>query len=230
MGWTSVYVGELEYNKNTKTYNRKEFLDRSYTCENDEYKWEVLKSAMIGTTWYGACRRTNLKTGESVVYGETILTAIDNMEFFWKEVSEDMGPYTIECPVGILNLLSPTDSPYAQQWREKCRAYQKRKNYMSSLWKKAQNNTQTQYLEFTLPYDFGTKDAGYSQGDKVYLRYGKHMIRGKLMNCWTDGLYRFKKKDIDLFRCTFICTDGTEFAPVKVDEWEQIINSDYIRK
>lgn len=229
MGWTSIYVKELEYNYKTKTYNRKSFLDREYACENSEYKWEVLKSAMVGSTWYGACRRTNKKTGEVVIFGETILTAIDKMEFFWKEVSEDMGPFTFDCPIGILNLLSPTDNSYAKQWREKCRAYQKRKKYMSTLWKRATNKAQTQYLEYTLPFDFSHKEAGYAKGDKVYLHYGQYMIRGKLTSCWTDGLYRFKKKDIDLFHCTFICTDGTEFTPVPVEEWNKIISSGYTR-
>lgn len=226
MGWTSVYVGELEYNTKSKTYNRKSFLDNNYTCENNEYKWEVIKSAMVGTTWYGACRRTNKKTGESVVYGETILTAIDKMEFFWKEVSEDMGPYTLECPVGILNLLSPTDNPYAQQWREKCRAKALHKNYLRSLWKRATDKTKTEYLLYRLPYKM--KD-GYEEGDEVYLTYGTHLIKGKLMNCWTDGIYRFKRKDIDLFRCTFVIPDKTAFTPIRDSETEAIINADYHR-
>lgn len=224
MGWTSIYVKELMYNAKTKTYNRKAFLDKEYTCENYEYKWEVLKSAMVGTTWYGACRRTNLKTGKSIVYGETILTAIDNMEFFWKEVSEDMGPYTIECPIGILNLLTPTENPYAQQWREKCKANAKYKNYLRSLWKRAQDKSQTQYLLYRLPYNM---KEGYEGGDEVYLTYGQYLVKGKLMNCWTDGIYRFKRKDIDLFRCTFVAPDKSFFVPARASSLEEVIMTDY---
>jgi len=31
-----------------------------------------------------------------------------------------MGPYECECPTSILDLLTPTDAPYAQQWRARC--------------------------------------------------------------------------------------------------------------
>ncbi len=224
MGWTSVFIGELEFDVKTKTYKRKAFLDKEYNCENEEYKWEVLKSTMVGTTWYGACRRTNKKTGESTVYGESILTAIDNMEFFWKEVSEDMGPYTIECPIGILNLLTPTDNPYAQQWRDKCKANAKNKNYLRSLWKRAQDKSKTQYLLYRLPYNM---KEGYEEGDEVYLTYGQYLVKGKLMNCWTDGIYRFKRKDIDLFRCTFVAPDKSSFVPVRASSLEEVIRADY---
>lgn len=226
MGWTSIYVKELEYDAKTKTYKRKEFLDKEYSCENDEYKWEVLKSSMVGTTWYGACRRTNLKTGESVIYGETILTSIDKMEFFWKEVSEDMGPYTIECPIGILNLLTPTDNPYAQQWRNKCRANSINKVHINSLWKRATNKTRTDYLLYRLPYKM---QDGYERGDEVYLTYGEHLVKGKPKKCWTDGIYRFKRKDIDLFQCTFVAPDKSTFVPLRRSDLEEVIRADYKR-
>lgn len=230
MGWTSIYVKELEYDAKTKTYNRKAFLDKDYSCETDEYKWEVLKSSMVGTTWYGACRRTNKKTGESIVYGETTLTAIDNMEFFYKEVSEDMGPYTIECPIGILNLLSPTDNSYAQQWRNKCRANAINKCYINSLWRRATDKTKTQYLLYRLPYKMGDGyEVGYEVGDEVYLTYDEHLIKGKLKKCWTDGIYRFKKKDIDLFYCTFVAPDKSTFTPIRRSDLEEIIRTDYKR-
>lgn len=39
----------------------------------------------------------------------------------WKEITEDMGPYDCDCPNRLLDLLSPTDNEYAQEWRAKCR-------------------------------------------------------------------------------------------------------------
>ena len=33
-----------------------------------------------------------------------------------------MGPHECDCPETILDLLTPTDRPYAQQWRARCRA------------------------------------------------------------------------------------------------------------
>ena len=37
-------------------------------------------------------------------------------------MTEGMGPYESNCPVAILDLLTPTDRPYALQWRARCRA------------------------------------------------------------------------------------------------------------
>lgn len=45
-------------------------------------------------------------------------------EFIVKEQDETMGPYDVKCPVRILDLLTETDSEYANEWRARCRAYQ----------------------------------------------------------------------------------------------------------
>lgn len=36
-------------------------------------------------------------------------------------MEESMGPCEDHCPASILSLLSPTDSEYANNWRERCR-------------------------------------------------------------------------------------------------------------
>lgn len=36
-------------------------------------------------------------------------------------LSEHMGPCEADCPVAILDLLTPTDSQYALEWRARCR-------------------------------------------------------------------------------------------------------------
>ena len=42
--------------------------------------------------------------------------------FGYKDMEESMGPYEDDCPGSILDLLSPTDNEYAQEWRQRCRA------------------------------------------------------------------------------------------------------------
>lgn len=42
-------------------------------------------------------------------------------EFIVKEQDEGMGPYDASAPAKILDLLTPTDSEYANRWRESCR-------------------------------------------------------------------------------------------------------------
>ena len=43
--------------------------------------------------------------------------------FGYKDMSEDMGPCEAECPVAILDLLTPTDREYALNWRRRCREF-----------------------------------------------------------------------------------------------------------
>jgi hypothetical protein len=42
--------------------------------------------------------------------------------FGYKDMDESMGPCEAACPPAILDLLTPTDRPYAVAWRERCRA------------------------------------------------------------------------------------------------------------
>jgi hypothetical protein len=80
------------------------------------------------------------KTRGGEVYCTVALTAWDTTvdlyidrsvtktELRYKFMQESLGPYFYDCPESILNLLTPTDSIYAKQWREKCRNTIKNKN------------------------------------------------------------------------------------------------------
>lgn len=228
MGWTSISVHELNYNFQTKKYDRKSWLDNNYNSETKDYKWEVLKSSMVGTTWYGAIKRTKKATNEIIVFGETILTAIDHGEFFYKEVSESMGPYTIDCPLNILKLLTPTDDPYSLQWRDKCVAKHQFIRLSRKWWDIAQDSSRTRYLVYEVPYEIKDKnEVKYYKGDKIYLTYGKYRYHGKVISCWTDGDLHFSKKDIDIFKCIFVLGDYYSFTPLYPKETKRIVDSDY---
>ena len=95
--------------------------DEQKNCENENFKWEVVDSALKGTTVYLATRRTNKKTGEVVVYGEVCLTRWDPKGFFMiKSMSEDMGPYYYDAPKHLLDKLTEPYNESAKEWREKC--------------------------------------------------------------------------------------------------------------
>lgn len=103
MGW--------DYLVHTRPKNAKDFLD-------SEFKDVVIASAMHGRNeYYAACR--SKKTGE--VFGMVVILDRKKGEFGWKTMSEDMGPYYSNCPLNILGMLTPTDSTYANEWRERCR-------------------------------------------------------------------------------------------------------------
>lgn len=48
-------------------------------------------------------------------------TLAHGLRFGYKDIDERMGPLRYDCPQQILDLLSPTDNPYALAWREECR-------------------------------------------------------------------------------------------------------------
>lgn len=41
--------------------------------------------------------------------------------FGYKDMDETVGPNESDCPTAILDLLTPTEYPYAQAWRTRCR-------------------------------------------------------------------------------------------------------------
>lgn len=122
MGWTWQCA---------KFYDRKGNIDRKAECD-DLYTWNneetgdkcrVLKSAMVGATWYGACERTR-PGQEPYVFAGVCLTSVDRragFDFGYKDMDESEGPCERDCPLSILKLLSPCDHEWALVWRKDCR-------------------------------------------------------------------------------------------------------------
>lgn len=103
----------------------REHLDGECTWENESGKRTVLKSAMVGSTYYAAVQHVH-PDGKVEVWAAVILTKRDRDPVYnlgVKHMDETAGPYECKCPMGILKLLTPPLNDYAAQWREKCRAY-----------------------------------------------------------------------------------------------------------
>lgn len=121
MGWTSYFAS---YFKNGR-------VDRKAECDalfDRDDGYQLLKSAMVGATWYAA-----IKHPAGHVFGCVFLTQVHDGEFYYKDMSEDMGPNESRCPVSILDLLDDTESEYAQKWRERCREYARRRREHKTL-------------------------------------------------------------------------------------------------
>lgn len=112
MGWTSYPATH---------YTKSGAIDRKAECRK-YLAWperhELVADAMVGSTYYAAVR--DLRDGS--VFAIVALTSIEWGEFGIKEMDEDMGPCAYDCPARILDKLSPTDSEFANAWRERCRA------------------------------------------------------------------------------------------------------------
>lgn len=123
MEWTHCFDGRR---KADGTIDRRYECDRLCTwCTKDESgkvisSGDVLKSAMVGSTYYAAVRNKDGK-----VWAAVFLTCgrikFDNTAWGYKPMDEKMGPNEDKCPASVLAMLSPTDDADALEWRERCR-------------------------------------------------------------------------------------------------------------
>lgn len=133
MGWTSY---NAEFYKNGKV-DRKAEMDNRWTQEESEKypKLRVLKSSMVGNIYYAAIEVSRGGKIEEV-FATTAITSTnmkDYYNFSYKDLDETMGGCNYDCPVGILNLLTPTDNEYALQWRAECLKQRKKKKEKEDL-------------------------------------------------------------------------------------------------
>lgn len=103
MGWTSY----------TKPANVKQHLDGEF---GEDYT--LLASALKGFTYYAAIRDDR---NGAVIATVTLVRYYRDGNMSVKHMSDDMGPCERECPENILDLLTPTDQKWAQEWRADCR-------------------------------------------------------------------------------------------------------------
>lgn len=126
MGTFGIYGWDCVKNRNGGI-NRKATLDKEFT-EGDH---GVVFSTMKGAHYYSVCRDRN-----GVVYGLVCITSIRDGEFWYKPLTEDMGPRCEAMPTKYLDYLDEhaplddTNDPhgYARKWRAKCREHNEEKS------------------------------------------------------------------------------------------------------
>lgn len=140
MGWTEC---SAKYFYKNGSVNRKAECDGYFMDSLNNGHYKILKSAMKGSVYYGAVtplKRAikgpdgktiedengwyvyeDIPESEQEVIGVVILTYINKKNRFgYKVISETCGPCYYDCPKPVLDVLTPTDSAYAQEWRRKC--------------------------------------------------------------------------------------------------------------
>lgn len=145
MGTTGICKYDCIRNKRGNV-DRKKTLDREFSYGTTK----VLKSAMAGGNYYAVLEWEREGVTQRCLYVAKCST--DSHYFYYKEMSDTMGPVYYDCPKAILDLadeLVPCTeeydySGYAKAWREKCRAnlakknaptaYSKLKPYDQVLW------------------------------------------------------------------------------------------------
>jgi len=118
MGWTEYYA----YGEKDKKELMIKDLEQYGTIK-------VLKSAMVGNVFYGACRAQNSQE----IWGIVCLTSLKNGYFAYKDMDETMHPYYYDCPVSIINMLTPTNNEQANKWRQCCLERKHKQKQLSLL-------------------------------------------------------------------------------------------------
>lgn len=197
MGWTEYHASCY---KNGKV-DRKAEMDSKYNWEDESRKVEVLKSSMVGSTYYAAVKSLNKTNGYECVCAAVCLTSTNNKDYFnfaYKDMDETCGPYKYDCPKGILDMLSPTENEYANQWRQACRdnlAAKKNPNGFNKL-------PVGTVIKVVMPFD--TKY--FSEGQEVRLRkrtkWGSNRTEWITMNgvaCrFTAGLMKLLQENYEI--------------------------------
>lgn len=143
MGWTSYHATHYKNGK----IDRKAECDAYFLDGLNAGYYDVLKSSMVGSTYYAAVKPlkkygsdgkevVDIPESEQEVIGVVFLTSTDSKDYYnfsYKDMSETMGPYQRECPKSILDLLTPTENTYANEWRKDCYANLAKKKDKDSL-------------------------------------------------------------------------------------------------
>lgn len=122
MGWTYT---SRNYGESVQEFFAKEFK----SDWNDGRTGRVIRCAATWTTAYLAYEiKTPAKDGQPekrevialVCLIHHVPRARDGFTFGYKDMDETMGPCESKCPKTILEMLTPTDSQWAKEWRERC--------------------------------------------------------------------------------------------------------------
>lgn len=129
MGWTSYHATHY---KNGKV-DRKAECDAYFMEGLNAGYYDVLKSSMVGSVYYAAVKPlkrynkaneiVDIPKEEQYVFAAVFLTSTDMKDYWnfsYKNMDESYGPCSYDCPKGILDLLTPTESEYANAWRKQC--------------------------------------------------------------------------------------------------------------
>lgn len=97
MGWD--YTHATHYTR-TGAIDKKAEIDELYTWQNDTKKYEVVRSCMVGATYYAAVKATVLNAGEVETFAAVALTHTNNRDYF------NFGVKTMEESMGLVKIIA----------------------------------------------------------------------------------------------------------------------------
>ena len=103
--------------------------------QDDGRERSIAAKGRYGNTYYYAIRYKPEGQDNFIVFGLVVLTSKRDGEICYKFVDETMGPCNYNAPQKVLNVLTDTDSDYANKWRDDCWLWHKTKREFNSLMK-----------------------------------------------------------------------------------------------
>lgn len=197
MGWTSYHATHYKNGK----IDRKAECDAYFLEGLNRGHFDVLKSAMVGSTYYAAVKPLKKSGGkdengnyiyvdmpkeEQKTFAVVFLTSTnmrDYYNFSYKDMCESMGPYECDCPKNILDLLGPTDNECANEWRKVC--YDRHINKKQSKTNSTSRLPVGSVIKVTMP----CITSLYKEGDVVTLTKG--YVYGLKRPVWISPRARF---------------------------------------
>ncbi|MDD2878318.1 MAG: hypothetical protein PHT60_14100 [Acidiphilium sp.] len=124
---------------------------------------KVIKSAFVGSTWYAAVQISIPdQTPYTVAYVYLTQMGRDS-DFGYKPMDESVGPCEVDCPVGIMKLLTPIEQlpgvGYAADWRARVEAAREQKATLRQHRTRIASGTR---IHFATPLRF-TDGASYER-------------------------------------------------------------------
>ena len=121
----SLIMGWMYMHKKTRM-SVKEFFEEKFNfkCAKTGASGRVLDCAVVNLRTAYIAYETVSAGGRRDVMGIVCLLGYNPHgyhNFGYKDIDESMCPSKCDCPERILNLLTPTDAPWAQEWRQRCR-------------------------------------------------------------------------------------------------------------
>jgi len=186
MGWD-----ETMYYKKLSHKERREEMDKRFTWENKQYNEYPLASTIKNNVYYGAIKRT-YKDGTIEVWCAICPLSVrkEGIEYWYgtKLMCESMGVNgCYDCPKKILDLLTPTDNEWANEWRAKCIEHAGKPNLS-----KLEVGT---VIEFVCPFD----TTAWSAGETVRLEKicrTVNWVTGRKSYSWVGNGWKWSQKMI----------------------------------
>jgi hypothetical protein len=111
-----MMMGWLSYHRPKGQTDRAHF-ERELLNSPD---YEIVQCTSKNRVFYAAIR--TISTGEVWALVVLMRWARGRFNFAYKDMHESTGPNAADAPASVLDALTPTDNPYALEWRERCRA------------------------------------------------------------------------------------------------------------